>query len=776
MKIKSKSIINILVALSILFPIILFGQNAPVTTAGSATSCPGGTITIPITVNGFSQISAVSLRLDFDTTMLQYTGFTNLNPTLPGCMLNVISVSGTQKKILVVWSQLAALNLADGSKIVDLNFVLLGGLPTLLFNNTSNSGGDCEYANASGNALNDIPTSTYYIDAAITNLGPAQADTITGLASICLGQQGVPYSVATIANATSYAWFYSGTGATINNGSTNNISVDFAPNATLGNLTVRGINSCGNGPLSPDFPISTAIVPVLGSITGPALVCQGQNSVQYSVPTSPEAASYTWSYTGSGATINTDTNTVSVNFSTTTTSGELTATGVNICGIGGTPTIYPITVNPLPSAAGTISGPGSVCQGQNSVAFSVAPVSNATSYTWNYSGTGVTISNGNTNSVTLQFAANASSGNLSVVGINYCGTGAPSTNFPITVNVLPVADAGPNQSIGYGASTVLNGSATGGSGNYYWQWEPSALLGNPNVQNPVTLNLTNTVQFNLTVGDAFTGCSASDFVIVTITGGPLFVIATASPTATCAGETVQLQALVGGGTGNYTYSWTSQPPGFSSNLQNPTDNPLISTQYTVIVNDGNATLSDDAGVTVNPLPPLATTPIGPDYVDLRIVVNSIYTTANQQYADTYIWELNPTSAGNISGNGTTGTVLWNPNYLGTAKIKVATVNSCGQSVFSAEKQTFVDNTTDLIENKKEALYIYPNPNNGSFMVQTTLDVLRLIVYDASGKAVYNSETLNNNKHFDLNLANGLYLIQLFTKEGEITRKMAVKSY
>ena len=80
----------------------------------------------------------------------------------------------------------------------------------------------------------------------------------------------------------------------------------------------------------------------------------------------------------------------------------------------------------------------------------------------------------------------------------------------------------------------------------------------------------------------------------------------------------------------------------------------------------------------------------------------------------------------------------------------------------------------MIENKKDALSIYPNPNNGSFMVQTTLDVLRLIIYDVSGKAVFNSEVLNNIKHFDLNLANGLYLIQIFTKDGEITRKMAVK--
>jgi hypothetical protein len=775
MKIRSKFIVSQIALLFSMLPAISSAQNAPITTAGSASSCPGGAITIPITVTDFSQISAVSLRLDFDSTMLQYVGYNNLNPSLPGCMLNVIPVSGTQKKILVVWSQLAALSLPNGSTIVDLNFVLVGGLPTLSFNNTSNSGGDCEYANASGNSLNDIPTSTYYIDAAITNLGPAQAGPVTGAASMCLGQQGVVYSVTAIPNATSYAWAYSGSGATINNGSTNNITVDFAANATLGNLSVQGINSCGNGPLSPDFPILVAAVPVLGSISGPATVCQGQNTVTYSVATVPEAISYSWSYSGAGATIsNGTTNSVSINFSANATSGNLIATGTNVCGVSGSPTSYPITVNPLPEAAGNIIGPGSVCQGQSAVGFSVAPILNATSYEWNYSGTGATISNGSTNIITIHFASNATSGNLTVTGINYCGTGAASANFPVVVNVLPTAEAGLNQSIGYGANTMLNGSATGGSGFYNWHWEPASLLGNPNSQNPTTLNLTNTVQFNLTVSDAVNGCSGSDFVIVTIIGGPLAVSATAFPETTCAGETVQLQALVGGGTGNYTYSWTSQPAGFTSSLQNPTVNPTISTQYTLVVNDGNATLSDFAGVTVNPLPPLPTTPVGPDAVDLRVITNSNYSTISSQYAESYIWEISPTSAGDISGNGINGSVVWNPNYLGLAKIKVASLNTCGQSVFSSEKITFVDNTTGLKESDLQSVIIYPNPNNGSFSIKTSNEIKRIVVSDAIGRIKYDAEKLNNYYHFELQLSDGLYLVRILLNEGWLEKKMLVK--
>ena len=62
--------------------------------------------------------------------------------------------------------------------------------------------------------------------------------------SVSQGQNGVGYSVPAIANATSYTWIYTGTGATIN-GTSNNITINFSATATSGDLTVRGSNSCG---------------------------------------------------------------------------------------------------------------------------------------------------------------------------------------------------------------------------------------------------------------------------------------------------------------------------------------------------------------------------------------------------------------------------------------------------------------------------------------------------------------------------------------------------
>jgi len=90
------------------------------------------------------------------------------------------------------------------------------------------------------------------------------------------------------------------------------------------------------------------------------------------------------------------------------------------------------TVEQAVAAAGAISGSSSVIPGSTGVAYSVAPIANATSYVWSYSGTGVTI-NGTGASVTIDFSLSATSGNLTVQGTNSCGGGTVSAAFGISL-------------------------------------------------------------------------------------------------------------------------------------------------------------------------------------------------------------------------------------------------------------------------------------------------------------------------------------------------------
>lgn len=170
-----------------------------------------------------------------------------------------------------------------------------------------------------------------------------------------------------------------------------------------------------------------------GTITGSSSVCQGEIDIAYAVPLISDATTYVWEYSGTGATIQGTTDSITIDYAVDATSGNLTVYGQNSCGDGIVSANYPVTINPLPADAGSISGDDFVCQGTNNVSYAILPVSDATSYVWNYSGTDVSIS-GTTNSVILNFGSTATSGDLTVIGDNACGSGAASPSFSITVD------------------------------------------------------------------------------------------------------------------------------------------------------------------------------------------------------------------------------------------------------------------------------------------------------------------------------------------------------
>jgi len=177
-----------------------------------------------------------------------------------------------------------------------------------------------------------------------------------------------------------------------------------------------------------------------------------------------------------------------------------------------------------------------------------------------------------------------------------------SDNQNITVNEAPTADAGTNQTIPNGTNTPLDGSATGGSGTYSYSWSPADSVSDPAIEDPQTVNLYTTNVFTLTVTDDVTGCEDTSKVVITVEGGVLDVTASAVDAVICLGDSTQLNANGSGGSGSYTYSWSSNPPGFTSTTQNPWAEPSATTTYTVTVDDGFNTETDQIIIMVNSLP------------------------------------------------------------------------------------------------------------------------------------------------------------------------------
>jgi len=448
---------RILLFIFFLSPALLFAINAPVTTAGSFGVCSGASFSIPITVTGFTQIKAMTLRLDYDPTLMSYAGYSNTNSSLTGLYINQVSVSPNLNKILVAWSSVIPLTLASGSKLFDLNFTLLSGSPVLSFNNTAGGGSECEYADLLGNPMNDLPTESFYINATITNLTVPAAGVITGMDTVCASQTGVAYSIPAIAVATSYTWTVPPGATIITGATTNTITVNYSASASSGNITAAGVNSCGTGPSSSFFVTVNEFPAASGSITGSSSVCAGASGVPYSVTPIPNALNYVWllppgAFLGSGS----GTNAITVNFDVSATSGDIIVHGNNLCGNGANSPPFQVIVNPLPGAAGLITGPDHVCSGDNSLSYFTDPILNATSYVWTIPPGAVITSGSGTNAIVIDYPMGASSGPVHVFGVNSCGNGTTSPNLYVIVYPIP-----PAPTITFSNDTLHSSSAVG---------------------------------------------------------------------------------------------------------------------------------------------------------------------------------------------------------------------------------------------------------------------------------------------------------------------------
>jgi hypothetical protein len=155
----------------------------------------------------------------------------------------------------------------------------------------------------------------------------------------------------------------------------------------------------------------------------------------------------------------------------------------------------------------------------------------------------------------------------------------------------------------------------------------------------------------------------------------LSVVVTATPVAVCAGGATQLQAFASGGTGPYTYAWTSNPAGFNSILPNPTASPAANTWYVCTVHDNAAGVKKDSVyVTILNVP--ATPGIISGNQTPCSGATENYNIPYVPGAASYTWNV-PAGAFILSGQNTTAVnVQWGTT---SGTISVTAGNSCGSS-------------------------------------------------------------------------------------------------
>ncbi len=527
--------------------------------------------------------------------------------------------------------------------------------------------------------------------------------------TICSGSS----STLTASGATSYSWSgglgtgnpkvvspttttsYTVTG-TDANGCSNTASVTVTVNA-LPNITVSSNSPvCGN-----DIITLNATGGVAYTWTGP----NGFTSIEQN-PTITNA-------NGSNA---------GTYYVTVTDGNNCTATGQT-----------EVVVHSIPELTVTSNSP--LCTGQD------LQLTSSNAVSWQWSGPNGWTSNVQNPVITNAQTSHSGTYSVTITDANGC-TNNSSVN--VTVNETPLVNAGVDQTIPYGTSTTLTGSASGGSGNYSFNWTPEDSLINATVQNPTTVNLENTTTFVLMVTDVVSGCKGYDTVVVYVQGGPLHVVVSVNDNEICSGESIQLQATASGGSGNYTYNWSSNPSGFTSNISNPTDNPVQSTIYYVTVSDGNTSTIGSVQVTVHSLPVVEA------HATSTEICEGSQVTLYGSGANSYVWN-----------NGVTNNVPFVPTTTQTYTVTGTDANGCtatDQITITVHSLPVVEahaTSTEICEGSQVTLYgsgansyVWNNgvTNNVPF-VPTTTQTYTVTGTDANGCTATDQITITVNQKY-----------------------------
>jgi uncharacterized protein (TIGR02145 family) len=279
--------------------------------------------------------------------------------------------------------------------------------------------------------------------------------------------------------------------------------------------------------------------------------------------------------------------------------------------------------------------PQTYCAGTNGIFFSVAAEPNTEQYHWSYTGTGATIIQTNLSDpfITVNFAANATSGSIQVYGTNFnCTTfTGPISSLPVTIKPLPVADPPLAKSICSGTNTGIILTSTPAGALFSWTTPsptctanivtcPAGSVNATQINDVLSVNnlIPGSVTYHLT--GTLNGCTGPQTnYVVTVNPIPNVIIIAGTP-AICSGEaaTIQLSSAVP----STTFSWTatgSSPAvtGFGSGAGNLISQVLVVTgfstqtvtyQVTPSVNGCSPSTPTTYIVTVYPLPNLSNSP------------------------------------------------------------------------------------------------------------------------------------------------------------------------
>jgi parallel beta-helix repeat protein len=154
----------------LLLPVLML--QAQVITYAPMINTPQGSVVVPVTVDNFTDVGGISLKIVYDPTVLTYNGFTQ--PILTDLSVNnFLNISPSIPGILVIGrlGGSAAPTIPNGGVLVNLNFTKITDGTSLLTFLDDSQGSGCEYQKFStGLKYTDTPFEDYYKNGWVTSL------------------------------------------------------------------------------------------------------------------------------------------------------------------------------------------------------------------------------------------------------------------------------------------------------------------------------------------------------------------------------------------------------------------------------------------------------------------------------------------------------------------------------------------------------------------------------------------------------------------------------
>lgn len=313
----------------------------------------------------------------------------------------------------------------------------------------------------------------------------------------------------------------------------------------------------------------------------------------------------------------------------------------------------------------------------------------------------------------------------------YCLVGRDTID--VTVNPTPTVDLGPDQNVCIGDSLCLN-------------LDPS-VYPNATWTGSVTgpqYCITTAGTFNVQVVDSV-GCPSSDTINTALVALPTPNLG--PDTTVCTGDTICLDP---GCPPTHTFTW-------SNGSTNSTICPTILAGYWVICTDSNNCSAADSII----LAPGPAAPVAVATVDTSNCPTIQFNDNSTGTVGGWAWDFG-------DGNTSTGqnpTNNYQPSGNGSYTVTLIVDNQC-----AADTTTFTVDITCLVaigEGLDDQLYVWPNPNQGQFRIETVLSgnaPVRLEIVNLQGQVVYerNYEYASGTFAEEVNLENaakGVYFVR-----------------